>query len=252
VEDLNAMSAFQHTLAPPPHQLTDDLDALQRGADVFVRAGCADCHSGRFFSNNRVIPVSQIGTQPARARALEDIVEVMVDPYVYPTTLLAPPIPGTESIPVPLDAVSGAEENLALAYAMDGEGGYKVITLLGIYLHAPYLHDGGVAAGPDALRLEGNRFVVADTGQLGIAGTLVQNIRPDPIASLRVLIDRQLREPMIEANRNHPDLQDLNIEGIGHEIWVDEQAGFTLAEQNDLILFLLSLDDDPQVLPQAD
>jgi hypothetical protein len=248
-EHVNAMSAFQHTLAPPPNQPTEDLAQLEQGATVFVEAGCADCHGGRHFSNNQVIPLEEIGTQPLRALALKGMAEDFVEPATYPPSLLALPPPEAPVLPVPIRAEEQA--NLDLAYALDEneEGGYKVVTLIGVYLHAPYLHDGGVAAGPDALQESEDGFVVADSEQLGMAGTLMRQIRPDPEASLRVLVDRELRAVMVEANRAHPDLQRSNIEGIGHEFWVDAEAGFSIEEQTSLILFLLSLDDDPAVLP---
>jgi len=247
-EHINAMSAYQHTLAPPPQPTTDPA-ALQRGAAVFVRAGCADCHSGRYFSNNELIPASEIGTQPLRAVALADLAALLTEPRAYPPSLLAPVAPDAPTLPVPTDTTP--DRIRELAYARNGEGGYKAITLIGIYLHAPYLHDGGVAAGPGALREEEGRFVVADATQLGMAGTLQRQIQPDPAASLRVLLDRQLRAPMIEANHADPALQAAHVEGIGHAIWVDEEADFTTQEQTDLILFLLSLDDAPAVLPEA-
>lgn len=56
---------------------------------------------------------------------------------------------------------------------------------------------------------------------------------------------------MIAANRANPDLQRANVDGSGHAYWVDEAAGFTPQEQTDLIQFLLSLDDDPEVLPDS-
>ncbi len=245
-EHINAMSAFQQTLAPPPTPTTDRA-ALERGAAVFVRAGCADCHSGRYFSNNELIPAGEIGTQPLRARAMAGLTDLLVEPRVYPPSLTAPVAADAPTLPIPTDTTP--DRIRELAYARNGEGGYKAISLIGIYLHAPYLHDGGVAAGPDALREEDGRFVVADATQLGMAGTLQRQIHPDPAASLRVLVDRQLRAPMIEANRADPALQAAHVEGIGHEIWVDEAAGFTTQEQSDLIRFLLSLDDDPEVLP---
>lgn len=247
-EQLNGMSAFQNRLAPPPTSPTSDTQALQRGADVFLRAGCAECHVGRYFSNNSVIPVSEIGTQPARAGALSALSEIMVEPRTYAPIVLAPPPADAPVLPVPTDTTP---EEIRQRAFVDGveEGGYKVITLIGVYLHAPYLHDGGVAAGPGALREEEGRFVVADGEQLGMAGTLMRGILPDPAASLRVLLDRELRGPMIQANRDHPDLRRSNVEGIGHEFWVDEAAGFTTQEQSELILFLLSLDDDPLLLP---
>jgi hypothetical protein len=246
-EHLNAMSAFQHTLAPPPNRPTEDREALQRGAQVFQQAGCQDCHTGRFFTNNRVIPLSQIGTQPSRAMALAEMAELMIEPLVYPPSALVPIIPQTGALELPL--ADWQLENLRLAYALDGEGGYKVVTLIGIYLHAPYLHDAGVAAGPNALRLEGERYVVANPEEMGVAGTLVRGIRPDPAASLRTLVDRTLRQAAVQANQASPNLVRANIEGIGHEFWVDAEAGFTLQQQDDLILFLLSLDDNPLVIP---
>lgn len=75
-------------------------------------------------------------------------------------------------------------------------------------------------------------------------------IKPDPAASLRMLLERHLREPMLTANRANPNLQRANVEGRGHEYWVDKVAGFTPQDQTDLIQFLLSLDDDPEVLPE--
>jgi mono/diheme cytochrome c family protein len=245
-EQINALSAFQNRLAPPPSNPTDDIDALRSGAEVFLAAGCAECHSGRHFSKNQVIPLSVIGTQPSRAFGQVDKPATYVPPRTYPPSITAPPMPGVGAIDVP---ITTPEEIRDLAYAVDGEGGYKVVTLIGIYLQAPYLHDAGVAAGPGAFHFVNGRYDVADASQLGMAGTLMRGVRPDPAASLRALIDRRLRAPMIDANHAHPDLQRANIEGIGHEFWVDDQAGFTVQQQTDLIVFLLSLDDDPAVLP---
>jgi hypothetical protein len=122
--------------------------------------------------------------------------------------------------------------------------------LIGLYVTAPYLHDGGVAAGAEALKrdTEGNGFTVANPDQLGMAGTLLQGIQPDPGTSLRVLVDRNLREQMVAANRANPDLQRSNVDGSGHNYWVDAESGFTIQDQTDLIEFLLSLDDNPEVL----
>jgi hypothetical protein len=248
-EELNAMSAYQNRLAPPTSPFLQDLGVLQRGAQVFEEAGCAECHAGRHFSNNSVIPVSEIGTQPARALGLEGLDQNFQESLVYPPDMLAPVMPGSSTLVIPMDVTP--QEIRDLAYAVDGEGGYKVVTLIGIYLQAPYLHDAGVAASAEALRMENGRFVIADDSQIGLAGTLMRGILPDPEASLRMLLDRQLREAMIQANRAHPDLQRHNVDGTGHEFWVDEEAGFSGEQQSDLIWFLLSLDDDPPVLPES-
>ncbi len=121
--------------------------------------------------------------------------------------------------------------------------------MIGLNVSAPYLHDGGVAAGPETLKQDKEGYSVANPGQLGMAGTLLQGIQPDPSASLRVLLDRRLRSPAIAANRANWDLQRANVDGSGHNYWVDKRSGFTTQDQTDLIQFLLSLDDDPEVLP---
>ncbi len=82
-----------------------------------------------------------------------------------------------------------------------------------------------------------------------MTGTLLQNVLPDANASLRVLLDRNRRQPTVASNRNNSSLQQANVDGSGHVYWVDEAAGFTAQDQNDLIQFLLSLDDAPAVLP---
>jgi len=39
-----------------------------------------------------------------------------------------------------------------------------------------------------------------------------------------------------------------SFKGSGHNYWVDAESGFTIQDQTDLIEFLLSLDDNPEVL----
>jgi hypothetical protein len=153
-------------------------------------------------------------------------------------------------LPVPTDITP--KKSQELAYAINNPaGGYKVPSLIGLNVTAPYLHDGGVAATAEALKLDGKRYSVANDDQLGMAGTLLQDIQPDPSASLRVLLDRRLRKFMVDQNRATPSLKQSNVDGSGHRYWVDNQAGFTVQDQTDLIQFLLSLDDNPEVLAIA-
>jgi hypothetical protein len=243
-EEVNAMSAFQHSLAPPPNQQITDIEALQRGARVFVDAGCAECHSGRFFTNNQVIPLDEIGTNPSRAEAMLEFPEVFVEPRTYAPSDINPVGNNGRILEVPLSEET--EEMLEIVYE---QGGYKVMTLIGVYLHAPYLHEASIAAGSDALQFDGERYVIVDESQIGVMGTTERFLRPDPVSSLRFLIDRQLRQQLIQAYEQLPEKQRINVTGQGHEYWVDIEAGFTIQEQNDLILFLLSLDDNPEVLP---
>ena len=251
-QQLNGMSAWQNTLAPPP-QNADHPESLKRGAAVFDRAGCVACHSGRYFTNNRVIAQTEVGTQPSRAPTLAPFTRIFTDPKTYPSSVAAPPPSNTPVLDVPTDITPKADLQLAFG-ANKSAGGYKVPSLIGLAVTAPYLHDGGVAAGPEALKqpTEGEAFQVANTEQLGMAGTSLQWLSPDPSASLRVLVDRTLRQAAIKQNQANPDLQRTHIDGSGHNYWVDADSGFTVQDQTDLIQFLLSLDDDPQVLLAAD
>lgn len=54
---------------------------------------------------------------------------------------------------------------------------------------------------------------------------------------------------MVAANHAQANLQKSNVDGSGHNYWVDKQAGYTTQDQSDLIEFLLSLDDNPEILP---
>jgi hypothetical protein len=246
-EQINGLSAFQNTLAPPPNQTTNT-DSIKRGAAIFTRAGCVECHSGRYFTNHDVIPEGKIGTQPSRAPAQAPIARILAEPRTYPPNASVPLPPDPPVLPVPTDITPKRVQELAFAIN-NRAGGYKVPTLIGLNVTAPYLHDGGVAATSEALKQDDKGFTVANPDQLGMAGTLLNNIQPDPSASLRVLLDRKLRKRTVAANRANPDLQRSNVDGSGHAYWVDAKARFTTQDQTDLIQFLLSLDDDPEVLP---
>ncbi|MBD0268684.1 MAG: hypothetical protein ICV77_10370 [Cyanobacteria bacterium Co-bin8] len=250
-EQLNGMSAWQNTLAPPPNEAVTDVASVQRGAKIFDNANCATCHSGRYFTNHRVIAQREVKTQPVRAPASKDFAEAFVPPDTYAPNVPVPLPADPMVLSVPTDITP--EEDIKLAYAQsDPAGGYKVMKLIGVYLHAPYLHDGGVAASATALKQEEDGwYSVADPTQIGMVGTFMRHIKPDPGTSLRMLVDRNLRQPMVEANRANPDLQRANVSGQGHEYWVDQKAGFDPQDQTDLVNFLLSLDDDPVALPPS-
>ncbi|MCA1992463.1 MAG: hypothetical protein LDL41_10570 [Coleofasciculus sp. S288] len=244
---LNGMSVFQDKLAPPPNSSTADTETLKRGAAIFSRAGCVDCHSGRYFTNNDVIAQNKVGTQPSRAKAQAAFARNFVPPETYPSNTPVPLPPNPPTLPVPTDITPQKAQELAFAIN-NPAGGYKVPSLIGLYVTAPYLHDGGVAASADALKPDKKRYSIANRNQLGMAGTLLNGIQPDASASLRVLLDRRLRGLTIRANQGNPSLAQANVEGSGHGYWVDPEAGFTLQDQTDLIQFLLSLDDNPEVL----
>jgi len=166
-------------LAPPPYQPTTDVEVLKRGAAVFTKASCVDCHSGRYFTNHDVIPQREIATQPSRAKASAGFARLFVPPVTYPPSVSVPLPPAPVVLPVPTDITP--QRVIELSYSQsDPAGGYKVPNLIGLYLTSPYLHDGGVAASAEALKQdEQGNFSIADPQQLGMAGTVMQGIQPD-------------------------------------------------------------------------
>ncbi|MED4584432.1 electron transport protein [Brevibacillus choshinensis] len=226
-EQNNAMSAWQNKLVPPKPPITADAATLEIGRDVFQRASCIKCHAGDFYTNNRIVPAPEIGTDPSRAQALKATEKIWGEPTIYSPDTPVPVPPNAKVLKVPTDMLDPEQINLAFAKG-NSSGGYKTPSLIGLYWTAPYLHDGGVMVGPDAKK------------QLGYPGTLAKGIQPDPANSLRALMDKKLREKVIVANRS-ANLQQVHVQGIGHEFWVDETTGFTPQEQDALIKYLLLL-----------
>jgi cytochrome c5 len=229
-EQPNAMSAFQNRLlAPPPPQIAA-ATIRSEGKKVFKSAGCVACHAAPSLTNHQVIPIAEIGTAPTRARGLAKLVDSVVPAKTQSSDTVIPPPDNPNILGVSMDQVDMAQ--LRLGWAADGQGGYKVPGLRGIYWNAPYLHDGGVAVGEDL------------DNEVGVPATLLAHQPVDPAHSLLGLIDRQLRDRIIRANQA-AGLQDLDIQGIGHEYWVDAAAGFSPADQQALIQYLLWPDDLP-------
>ncbi|MGV0023783.1 hypothetical protein [Phormidesmis priestleyi] len=245
----NAMSAWQNSLVPPPNQTLQNQQALQsgsveRGAQIFEQAQCVTCHRSPFFTDNLIHPIAEIKSNPARGESRLAQNALLVSPKIY--TLNTPvPIPANaEVIDVPTEGVSDSPTTLPKGLLPDG--GYKTPSLRGLYLTAPYLHDGGVAVRKGALQVGADgSFSIADPTGLGLSGTLSQAIPADPADSLRALLDRSLRTQVIAVNRSNPALQLSNLDGTGHEFYVDATTGFSPSQQNDLVNFLLALDDNP-------
>lgn len=229
-QENNAMSAFQDRLvAPPPSQIAD-VSVRERGRQVFNSAGCVTCHAGAALTNNTILPIAEVGTAPTRARSLADVWDELAPPQTQSFDTPIPLPDDARVLEVPLEGID--MDQLQLAWAADGEGGYKVKGLLGTYWNAPYLHDGGVAVGDDI------------ETEVGVAATLMSNVRVNPANSLLGLIDRQLRDRIIQANQE-AGLEAVDVQGIGHEHWVDEEAGFSAEDQQALIQYLFWPSDLP-------
>ncbi|TWH42331.1 hypothetical protein CAL7102_05975 [Dulcicalothrix desertica PCC 7102] len=247
----NAMSAFQNSLVPPANRTQENFKALrsgsvQRGARVFEKANCATCHIPPFFTDNTIHPIEEIGTNSARAKSRLGLNNLLVEPKLYTFDTTVPVSANAQVLDVPTDGISVNSTTLPKGILPDG--GYKTTTLRGLYFSAPYLHDGGVAVREGSLKVFGNsRFQVVDPSGLGLTGTLSQGLPADPASSLRALLDQELRKKVVTANKLNPALspERANLDGTGHEFYVDNQTGFSTQQQTDLINFLLALDDNP-------
>lgn len=239
LEQNNALAAFQDSLAPPLAPIAADHAKEIRGRAVFEKAGCIGCHAGSALTRNRVVSVSEIGTEPSRAKALKGTEPYYVAATTYSFDTPVPLPPNPKVLPVPTDGID--PQQIRIAYAYGGtDGGYKVPSLIGLYWTAPYLHDGAIAVGSDL------------DNQLGLPGTLLRGIRPDPINSLKALFDHDLRSRVIVANQRVKDLQTVHVQGIGHEYWVDGSRGFSRDDQDALAHYLLTVSGDPTMVTRAD
>jgi hypothetical protein len=242
----NAMSAWQNSLVSPANRSPENFTALRngsvdRGAKVFKGASCITCHHAPYFTDNQIHPIGEIKTNPARAQSRLKQNALLVAPKIYSFDTPVPIPANATVLDVPTKGIS--ERPNQLPKGLLPKGGYKTPTLLGLYLTAPYLHDGGVAVRQGALAVAPNgSYQIADPTGLGLSGTLSQGILPDAASSLRALLDRNLRKQVVATNRANPALKISNLDGSGHNFYVDDAK-----DQQDLINFLLALDDNPGV-----
>ncbi|MGJ3252431.1 MAG: hypothetical protein ACFE0J_15090 [Elainellaceae cyanobacterium] len=245
----NAMAAWQSSLLPPANRTPENQwaiakESVSRGARVFEKANCATCHIPPFYTDNIIHPIDEIQTNPARARSGLGLNEFLVPPKLYTFNTPVPPPADAEVLDVPTEGI--AETPTTLPNGLLPDGGYKTLSLRGIAFSPPYLHDGGVAVGRGALEVfEDGSFEVVNENRLGLSPTLSKGILPDASSSLRALVDRDLRSMVVAANKADPALVSSNLDGTGHEFYVDDEAGFGSDEQADLINFLMALDDNP-------
>ncbi len=248
----NAMAAYQASLNVPPNRSAENFNALasgavERGAAVFAAADCQSCHPAPFYTDNRIYVVEELGgVNPARAQSRLGLQDILVAPKLYTFDTTVPVPSGARVIDVPTQGISPTPDALPTGLAGTPNGGYKSMTLRGLYLNPPYMHDGGVAVRADALTYdEDGAFTIVNPGGLGLTNTLALGILPDAAASLRAMVDRDLRAAVVSTNLADPRLVVSNLSGEGHSFWVDDEAGFTPQQQADLVAFLLALDDNP-------
>lgn len=244
----NVMALYQDSLVPPANKTAANQAALAsgavtRGANVFLRAGCNGCHTAPFFTDNRVHPNSVLRMNPARAESRRGLDGRLQAPKLYAFDEDVPVRSNATVLNLPLTGISDSPTRLPF---VTREGGYKTLSLRALFLTAPYFHDGGAGVAQGALTYNADgSFTVADPSGLGIPGTL-NAFRPlDAAGSLRAVVDSSLRAQVVATNRASPALVRQNLDGSGHQFFVDPSTGYTAREQADLVDFLLSLDDNP-------
>ncbi len=224
---------------------------VAKGYEIFKAQGCAQCHAGPFFTNNKIIPLHEIGTNNARALATEPL-QTFIAPEYDPATGKA--------------IAKGFWGFLGKFFGGKQKYGYKVVTLRYLWGTAPYLHDGGVAvaldpqmppAGDDLQALLRRAPVEKIYG----AGQILayreahpeSYFRPNAALSLQAVVLQSERAKVIAANKEkvYPvpgsparvAMEDMNVQGIGHEYWIEDQPGGDTVTA--LVAFLLALDDKP-------
>jgi hypothetical protein len=114
-ELLYALALYIYSLQPPPNPNLEDT-RIGAGQQIFVREGCAGCHTPPLYTNNK-LTLAQGFTPPADVPASLDIMRVSV----------------------------GTDSGLSLK-TRKGTGYYKVPSLKGVWYRGRYLHDGAVTS----------------------------------------------------------------------------------------------------------
>jgi mono/diheme cytochrome c family protein len=117
-------STFIATLMPPPFPGPIDKGLAARGEPIF-RAQCADCHAANGSRLGQAIPLAEIGTDPEHVHTFS---QADADRMNALTRLL------------------GASQAV-----LQGAQGYVARPLIGLWLLAPYLHNGSVPTLRDLL-----------------------------------------------------------------------------------------------------
>lgn len=283
----HTLNLMMDWIEPPANEsalLAASADLVAQGAEVFADAGCADCHSGPFFTDNRLIPLSEdaelnfgeprvasttgwrtpqrslgpvIDTQPERAASARKIRRFASAPYDPRTGL-----------PVGKASPLG---NLLRAQTV----GYRTAPLRHVWASAPYLHDGGVGVastvdpGTDLsahLARVSRGQAVHGMGQILAVHEAdpTPGLRPDAALSLQALVLEGERERVIAANQtasipvlgtsafrtDQPSLVSMasvGVGGKGHDFYLDDVPGGP--DVTALVAFLLALDDCVGDLP---
>jgi hypothetical protein len=123
--DIAALTKYLSGVFPPEPALPGER-TIDSGRRVFRRSGCSDCHLEARGPGGAVVPLATLAPEYIPAPKGED---------------------GVRTYDIAENPSTGFDDRIALAPGEDSiaRRGYKVPMLLGLWLSAPYLHDGSVA-----------------------------------------------------------------------------------------------------------
>lgn len=250
-----AVSMMLDWVTPPPNlspllKEAQSLGLVEKGYQVFKDQGCASCHAGPFFTDNKIVPLEEIGTDDARATATAALM-VGIAPRYDPKTG---------------KATKGGILGFLSGLIAGKKPGYKTVTLRHLWGSAPYLHDGGVGVavkpgtGPAGTNLKNLLSRNQADNMYGIAQILnyreanpASNYWYNAALSLQAVLLESERNKVIAANKEavHPvpgrtdaiPIAAMHIQGIGHNYWIDDEPGGDIITP--LVAFLLALDNHP-------
>jgi len=145
--DYPAMKRLQKTLEElpvPPFPYEDDPKspyhrdtvAIDKGAKVYESAGCAVCHTPGQARTYKVIPMAEVGTDPERHKLWGNDAAALYNDYA-------------KGYPWKFNKLVGTNAGK--------DDGYVSPDLRGIWLRAPYLHNGSVPTLRDLFKPPGER-----------------------------------------------------------------------------------------------
>lgn len=195
-ESIECIEQWLETLEPPPYPFAIDRELAARGEPIY-RDYCSECHgrNGRDFSGEKVgfvTPLEHIGTDPFRLQNYSETLalnmavtyaeqEREIREHTCPGgTRYVPPsaASGHETTDSDRMAAVNREENTYRYKHYRSTNGYANMPLDGIWLRAPYLHNGSVPTMRDLLEAEEHRPDVFfrgndiyDQGNLGFVWT---------------------------------------------------------------------------------
>lgn len=123
-DSMDRIERFLRTTAPPPSPYRPDPVAVERGRTIYAEH-CAECHAADGERTLTVIPVEEVGTDPHRVEMWTDAAR---------------------------DTYAGYSEGYDWGFsAFQNVEGYIAEPLAGLWLNAPYLHNGSVPTLVDLL-----------------------------------------------------------------------------------------------------